>query len=182
MSLIILDRDGVINEDSDAYIKSPEEWQPIPGSLPAIARLSKAGHTIAIATNQSGVGRGLYSLATLALIHDKMFSMIEAHGGCIELLCFCPHVPTDGCDCRKPKPGLFQQIGQLLQADLAQAIAIGDSLRDKEAALAVGAKAIGVRTGKGASLGANLGASLQDFPIYPHLAAWVEAFLGPEAL
>ena len=174
MSLIILDRDGVINEDSDAYIKSPEEWQPIPGSLSAIGRLSKAGHTIAIATNQSGVGRGLYSLATLALIHAKMLTMVNAHGGRIELVCFCPHAPDLGCACRKPKPGLFQQIGQLLQADLTHAIAIGDSMRDKEAALEVGATPIGVRTGKGASL--------QGLPLYANLAAWVEEFLGSKDL
>lgn len=170
MSLIILDRDGVINVDSDAYIKSPDEWQPIDGSLAAIGALSQAGHQIAIATNQSGVGRGMYSLTTLALIHAKMLTAITAHGGHVEVLCFCPHSPDDACLCRKPLPGLFLQVGQLLNADLTQAFAVGDSMRDCVAARAVGATAIGVKTGKGASL--------TGLPLYDDLATWVGEFLA----
>ena len=179
MSLIILDRDGVINEDSDAYIKSPEEWHAIPGSLAAIARLSEAGHTIAIATNQSGVGRGMYSLATLAAIHAKMLAAIKNHGGQVALLCFCPHRPDEHCACRKPRPGLFHQIGQLLSMEVRDAFAVGDSVRDIEAALQVGAHPIGVKTGKGASL---VAANLANVPLYDNLAAWVDHFLASNAL
>lgn len=170
MSLIILDRDGVINEDSKGYIKSPQEWHAISGSLAAIGRLSQAGHTIAIATNQSGVGRGLYTLATLAAIHAKMLAEVKAHGGQIELICFCPHHPQEACLCRKPKPGLFEQIGQLLAVDLSQAIAVGDSVRDIDAAQQAGCTAIGVKTGNGLSL-------LGRVPVYENLAAWVDEFL-----
>ncbi len=173
MSLIILDRDGVINYDSPAFIKSPNEWQPLPGSLAAIGRLTQAGHTIAIATNQSGVGRGLYDLATLAAIHAKMLTMVKDHGGEIALVCFCPHRPDEGCACRKPLPGLFEQIGQLLQADLRQAIAIGDSLRDIDAARAAGATPIGVKTGNGRSL-----INQPGLPLFDNLAAWVEDFIA----
>ena len=173
MSLIILDRDGVINLDSPAFIKSPEEWLPIPGSLAAIGRLTQAGHTIAVATNQSGVGRGLYSLAALAAIHAKMLTAVQEHGGKIELVCFCPHHPDDHCACRKPKPGLFHQIGQLLQTELSQAIAVGDSLRDIEAARQVGCTLMGVKTGNGESL-----VSLPDVRLYKNLAAWVDDFLA----
>jgi D-glycero-D-manno-heptose 1,7-bisphosphate phosphatase len=105
--LIILDRDGVINQDSDAFIKGPAEWLPIPGSLAAIARLKAAGYTVAVASNQSGIARGLLDEATLAAIHEKMFRAVEEAGGAIDLLVFCPHGPDDGCDCRKPRPGLY---------------------------------------------------------------------------
>ncbi len=172
MSLIILDRDGVINHDSPDFIKSPAEWQPLPGSLKAIGRLTQAGHTMAIATNQSGIGRGLYDLATLAAIHAKMLGLVKAHGGEIAVVCFCPHRPEDACLCRKPLPGLLEQIGQLLQADLNQAIAVGDSLRDITAAKAAGATPIGVKTGNGLSLSKQFG-----LPLYDDLAAWVEDFL-----
>lgn len=172
MSLIILDRDGVINLDSPDFIKSPEEWLPIPGSLEAIGRLSQAGHSIAVATNQSGVGRGLYSLATLAAIHAKMLTLVQDHGGHIELVCFCPHHPDEPCACRKPKAGLFWQISQLLQMDLSQAIAVGDSPRDIEAARQVGCTLIGVKTGNGKHLLPS-----SDFALYDDLAAWVDDFL-----
>lgn len=172
MSLIILDRDGVINLDSPGFIKSPEEWLPIKGSLSAIGRLTQAGHTIAVATNQSGVGRGLYSLAMLAAIHAKMLAAVQEHGGQIELVCFCPHHPDEGCACRKPRPGLFAQISQLLQVEVSQAIAVGDSPRDIEAARQVGCTLVGVRTGNGASL-----VQAPDITLYDDLAAWVDDFL-----
>jgi D-glycero-D-manno-heptose 1,7-bisphosphate phosphatase len=177
MALIILDRDGVINEDSDLYIKSPDEWHPIPGSLAAIAKLTDAGNAIAIATNQSGVGRGLYSLATLAAIHHKMQTAIEAEGGRVTLICFCPHTPDDLCDCRKPKPGLFLQISDLLKVDLTEAIMVGDHLRDLTPAESVGCAPILVKTGKGAGQVAS-GKVPAHIPVYDDLASWVDAYLG----
>ena len=110
MKLIILDRDGVINQDSDAYIKSLDEWIPLPGSIDAIARLSKAGWTVAVATNQSGIGRGYYDEATLQAMHDRLRQLVAEQGGKVDLIRYCPHAPDAGCDCRKPLPGLFRQI------------------------------------------------------------------------
>ena len=130
MKLIVLDRDGVINEDSDAYIKSPEEWQPIPGSLEALARLRRAGWTVVVASNQSGLGRGLFDAATLEAIHAKMALAVEAAGGHIDGLYFCPHSPDDHCLCRKPKPGLLRAIAADYHMSLDGVPAIGDSLRD----------------------------------------------------
>ena len=176
MKLIILDRDGVINYDSDDYIKSPEEWSPIPGSLEAIARLTRAGYRIVVATNQSGVGRGLYDLETLQRINDKMNHAVAAEGGAIEAIFFCPHTPEDHCDCRKPKPGLLRDIAASLQVDLKGVPAIGDSLRDIQAAQAVGARPILVRTGKGEGTVVR-GEGLAGVPVYPDLAAAVDALL-----
>lgn len=149
MRLIILDRDGVINEDSGACIKSPDEWQPIPGSVEAIARLTHSGYRIVVVTNQSGVARGLYDLDTLTRIHDKMHRLVMKAGGQIEAVFYCPHGPDDNCECRKPKPGMFHDIGRRLNCDLEGVPAVGDSLRDLQAAQAAGARPILVRTGKG---------------------------------
>ena len=149
MRLIILDRDGVINHDSDTYIKSPEEWRPIPGSLEAIANLTRAGFTVTVATNQAGVARGLFDLATLDAIHRKMQTAVAQAGGKLAGIFYCPHGPDDGCDCRKPKPGLLKQIAQRFGVSLRGVPAIGDSLRDIEAAESVGARPLLVRTGKG---------------------------------
>jgi len=176
MKLIILDRDGVINYDSDDYIKSPEEWMPIPGSLEAIARLKQAGYTVAVATNQSGVARGLYSMATLEAIHDKMNAAVTTAGGKIEKIFFCPHQPSDHCECRKPKPGLFHEIAKYFQADLKGVPAIGDSLRDLQAAQAVGARPMLVRTGKGEHTLAKA-EGLSGIPIYDDLSEAVDALL-----
>ena len=145
---IILDRDGTINRDSDDYIKSPDEWQPLPGALEAIARLSQAGWHVVIASNQSGLGRGLFDVATLNLIHDKMNKLLTAAGGRIDAIFYCPHVPQDKCSCRKPLPGLFEQIGDRLGAQLDQVHAVGDTLRDAQAAAAVGCQTHLVCTGK----------------------------------
>jgi D-glycero-D-manno-heptose 1,7-bisphosphate phosphatase len=142
LKLIILDRDGVINHDSADYIKSPEEWQAIPGSLDAIAKLNKAGFKVAIATNQSGVGRGYYSLETLEKIQQKIFSYIAKVDAHIDALFFCPHKPEDNCDCRKPKPGLLLKIAEYLKIDLKDAIMIGDSDRDIQAAQTAGVDGI----------------------------------------
>lgn len=149
MELIILDRDGVINEDSDEYIKSPEEWHAIPGSIQAIGRLNHAGYRVVIATNQSGVGRGLYDIDTLGKIHEKMCQQLEEAGATVEAIFYCPHTPEDECDCRKPKPGLFKDIESRLGKPLEGVYAVGDSLRDLQAAHAVGATPILVKTGKG---------------------------------
>ncbi len=176
MRLVILDRDGVINEDSDAYIKSPEEWVPIPGSLEAIARLNRADYRVVVATNQSGVARGLLSMDTLNRIHEKMHRSLAELGGNVDAIFFCPHAPDDHCDCRKPKPGLFQEIEQRLGVSLNNVPAIGDSLRDLQAALAVGAQPLLVLTGKGRITQAKLADDL-DIPIFENLAAAVDALL-----
>jgi D-glycero-D-manno-heptose 1,7-bisphosphate phosphatase len=149
MRLVILDRDGVINYDSEQFIKTPEEWRPIPGSLEAIASLNQAGFRVVVASNQSGVGRGLLDMATLNAIHAKMHSMLARVGGRIEAVFFCPHAADSRCACRKPKPGLLLEIGLRYHVDLAGVPVIGDSLRDLQAARAVGAAPILVRTGKG---------------------------------
>ena len=149
MKLIILDRDGVINFDSAQFIKSPDEWKPIPGSLEAIARLNQAGYRVVLATNQSGVGRGLFDMATLNAIHDKMHKMVGQAGGRIDALFYCPHAADSSCECRKPKPGMMHEIARRFNVSLVGVPAIGDSLRDLEAAAAVGALPILVLTGKG---------------------------------
>ncbi|MGB4674851.1 MAG: D-glycero-beta-D-manno-heptose 1,7-bisphosphate 7-phosphatase [Azovibrio sp.] len=147
--LVILDRDGVINFDSVQFIKSPAEWKPIPGSLEAIARLNQAGYKVLVATNQSGVGRGLFDMDTLNAIHDKMHKALAAAGGRIDAIFFCPHAADSQCECRKPKPGMFLRIASCLNADLKGVPAIGDSLRDLQAGAAVGCRPILVLTGKG---------------------------------
>jgi len=149
MKLVILDRDGVINQDSPSYIRSPEEWKPIPGSLEAIAKLTQAGYHVVVATNQSGVGRGLFEMATLNAIHDKMHRAAGQAGGRIDAVFFCPHAQEANCNCRKPKPGLLEEISHRFGASLKGVPCIGDSLRDLEAAAAAGAQPILVLTGKG---------------------------------
>ncbi len=149
MKLIILDRDGVINFDSDRFIKSPDEWKPIPGSLEAIARLNQAGYRVVIATNQSGIGRGLFDMATLNAIHDKLYRALAQVGGRIDALFYCPHSADLNCPCRKPRPGMLEEIARRFNTDLSGVPAIGDALRDLEAAVAVGAQPVLVLTGKG---------------------------------
>jgi D-glycero-D-manno-heptose 1,7-bisphosphate phosphatase len=149
MRLVILDRDGVINQESEAFIKTPEEWIPIAGSIAAIARLYKNGYTVVVASNQSGIARHLLSLDTLAAIHGRMKREVEAAGGKIDSIFFCPHGPGDACDCRKPKPGLFRQIAQRYGVKLDGIPMIGDSERDLQAARAVDGRPILVKTGNG---------------------------------
>jgi len=177
VKLIILDRDGVINEDSDAFIKSPEEWVPIPGSLEAIAQLNRAGFTVAVASNQSGLARGLFNQATLEAMHEKFIKLLAEKGGEVATIQYCPHGPDDGCDCRKPEPGLLHQIASALNADLKGVPVIGDSLRDLQPAEAVGAQPVLVCTGKGADTLAagNLPEATQ---VFPDLAAAVAFFTG----
>ncbi|HWU34448.1 MAG TPA: D-glycero-beta-D-manno-heptose 1,7-bisphosphate 7-phosphatase [Methylovorus sp.] len=149
MKLVILDRDGVINHDSPHFIKSPNEWIPIPGSLEAIALLNQSGFRVALATNQSGIGRGLFDMATLNAIHDKMHRSLSQLGGRIDALFYCPHAAEAKCDCRKPKAGMLEEIGRRFGMDLKGAPCVGDSLRDLQAGVACGCQPILVRTGKG---------------------------------
>lgn len=149
MKLIVLDRDGVINFDSDEYIKSPDEWKPIPGSLEAIARLTQLGYHIVVATNQSGVGRGLFDMDMLNSIHDKMSKSVIHAGGRIDAVFFCPHTNMDKCDCRKPRAGMLIDIGKRFNTDMEEVPVVGDALRDLQAAATVGAQPILVLTGKG---------------------------------
>ena len=150
MKLVILDRDGVINYDTESYIRSPEEWKPLPGSLEAIAQLNQAGYRVVVATNQSGIGRGLFEMATLNAIHDKLHRALEQVGGRIDAIFFCPHAQEDNCNCRKPKAGLYEEIGHRLNISLKGVPSVGDALRDLQASAAVGAQPILVLTGKGA--------------------------------
>lgn len=149
MKLVMLDRDGVINQDSDQYIKSPAEWKPIKGSIEAIARLTQAGWRIVVATNQSGIARGLFDTSTLNAIHDVMHKAVVQAGGRIEAIFFCPHAADAGCDCRKPKPGMLLAIERRLNIPLPGVHFVGDSLKDLQTAVAAGARPVLVLTGKG---------------------------------
>lgn len=177
MKLIILDRDGVINHDSDEYIKSPDEWAPIPGSLEAIARLKRAGYTVVVASNQSGVGRGLFTLDMLHKINEKMQREAAEAGGSLDEIFYCPHAPQDNCACRKPKPGLLRDIATKFNHDLKGVPAVGDNLRDIEAAQAVGAKPVLVRTGKGMET-IKSGKLPAGVEIHDDLSAYVDALLA----
>jgi len=149
MKLVILDRDGVINFDSDVYIKTPDEWKAIPGSTEAIARLSEAGYTVCIATNQAALERGLFNVDTLEAIHDKMRRSVESLGGRISGIFYCPHAPETNCDCRKPRPGLLLRISREFGVPLNDVPFIGDSQKDLDAAASAGARPMLVRTGHG---------------------------------
>jgi len=176
MKLVILDRDGVINEDSDEFIKSPEEWHPVPGSLEAIAQLNRAGYRVVVVSNQSGIGRGLFGEETLGRIHNKMAHALDDVGGYVEAIFYCPHRPEDHCACRKPEPGLLKELASRLDVDLTDVPIIGDSLRDLQAAAAVDAKAILVRTGKGETTLEEIRGKAQ-VPVYRDLADAVAALL-----
>ena len=157
MKLAVLDRDGVVNYDSDQYIKSPAEWRPIPGSIEAIARLNQNGWRIAVATNQSGIARGLFDMATLNAINDKMMEMVFRQGGRIDALFFCPHAADEGCNCRKPRTGMLEEIAARFHTELKGVPVVGDSLKDLQAAESVGAQPILVLSGKGARTQADGG-------------------------
>ena len=169
MKLVILDRDGVINVDSEQFIKNPAEWQAIPGSLEAIARLNHEGYRVVIASNQSGVGRGLFDMDALNAINDKMYRALSQVGGRVDALFYCPHAADSNCDCRKPKPGMFIDIGQRFNVDLNGVPAIGDALRDLQAAHAVGAQPMLVLTGKGKNTEAA-GGLPENTLVFPDLA------------
>ena len=149
MRLVVLDRDGTINHDSDQYIKSPAEWKPIAGSVEAIARLTQSDWRVVVATNQSGIARGLFDTATLNAIHAEMHRAVSQAGGRIDAIFFCPHAADSNCECRKPKPGLLREIAARLNVELEGVPMVGDSLRDLQAAAAVGATPCLVLTGKG---------------------------------
>jgi D-glycero-D-manno-heptose 1,7-bisphosphate phosphatase len=180
MKLIILDRDGVINFDSDQFIKSPDEWKPIPGSLEAIARLTREGWRVVVATNQSGLARGLFEMATLNAIHAKMHKAVSQAGGRIEAVFYCPHAADMNCACRKPKPGLFDEIAARYGRDLADVPSVGDSLRDLQAAASVGARPLLVRTGKGEKTLAA-GGIPDNTPVFSDLSEAVEYLLKAAA-
>lgn len=173
--LVVLDRDGVINQDSDDYIKSPSEWHAIPGSLQAIAGLHRAGFHVVVVSNQSGVGRGLYSAQTLKDINARMEHEVEAAGGALAGVYCCPHRPEEGCACRKPAPGLLRQIERDFGTSLRGAPLIGDKLSDIDAALAVGARPMLVRTGYGLQTAKSLGDRKPE--VHADLASAVAALL-----
>ncbi len=177
MKLIILDRDGVINFGSDKTIKSPDEWKPIPGSLEAVARLNQNGYRVVIASNQSGVGRGLFDMAALNAIHTKMHKALAQFGGRIDAVFYCPHPADSQCDCRKPEAGLFRQIAERFHADLKGVPAIGDSLRDLQAAAAAGCQPMLVETGKGKKT-LDAGGLPEGTLIFSNLAEAVDSILG----
>lgn len=175
MKLVILGRDGVINEDVEGGVTAPEAWQPLAGSIEAIVRLNRAGFRVVVASNQSGLGRGLFDVTTLLRIHDKMHRTLAAQGGAVDAVFFCPHTAADQCACRKPKPGMLLDIAARLQTELTAVPVIGARLRDAQAARAVGARPLLVRSGK------NARQTLQDtgdVPVYDDLAAAVAALLN----
>jgi D-glycero-D-manno-heptose 1,7-bisphosphate phosphatase len=179
MKLVILDRDGVINVDSERFIKTPDEWKPIPGALEAIARLNGAGFHVAVATNQSGIERGLLDMNALNAIHTKMLKAVQEVGGRIDVIYYCPHSGDAGCRCRKPAPGMLVDIGQRLNVDLKDVVCIGDSPRDLEAAVAVGGIPYLVLTGKGAKTKAA-GTLPPGTQVFDDLSAAVDAVLATQ--
>lgn len=180
---LILDRDGVINEDSKDYIKSADEWKPIPGSLEAIAELNRACYKIVVITNQAGIARGLFDLETLDKIHLKFKQLLAQHGGEIERIYFCPHGPDDACQCRKPKTGMYQNFATDYQLELDNILAVGDSIRDLQAAQKAGAQAVLVRTGNGRQSEQSIVESgkqsvFKAVPVYSDLAAFKDNLLS----
>jgi D-glycero-D-manno-heptose 1,7-bisphosphate phosphatase len=184
LKLIVLDRDGTINQDRDDFVKSPDEWVPIPGALEAIARLNHAGWHTVVATNQSGLARGVFDTAMLNAVHLRMNQALAAVGGRIDAVFFCPHGPSEGCRCRKPLPGLFELIGERYGIEMAGVPLVGDSLRDLQAGAAVGCACHLVRTGKGARLAdAQLDELRQQIPgtqVHADLAAFAEHLIQGE--
>ena len=173
MKLVILDRDGTINYDSNDFIKSPNEWRPIEGSLEAIARLAQAGYRIVVATNQSGISRGLFTTRTLFEIHDHLQRAASQAGGRIDAFFFCPHADAAGCQCRKPKPGMLLEVAQRFNVSLADTYMVGDALRDVQAAAAAGARPVLVLTGKGRKTHEE-GHLPPGTQVFPDLAAFAE--------
>ena len=184
LKLVILDRDGTINRDRDDFVKSPEEWEPLPGALEAIARLNHAGWHVVIASNQSGLGRGLFDVAALNAMHDKMHKLLASVGGRVDAIFYCPHGPEDDCSCRKPLPGLFEQIAQRLGMSLKGVPTVGDSRRDLVAGSSAGCAPHLVLTGKSAGLSAQQ--ALEGMPegtqIHADLAAFADALISPGGL
>jgi len=184
MKLVILDRDGVINKESPDFIKSPEEWLPLKGSLQAIARLSQASYDVVVLTNQSGIGRGHFSANTLSQINARMITHVEQYGGRIESILFCPHHPDDDCDCRKPKPGLYHELAGRLNISFNGVFSVGDSVRDLIAAKSAGATPILVKTGNGRKslkeIAAKPELELDNTQVFDNLPGFVDALLKEE--
>lgn len=182
MKLIILSRDGVINEHSDDFIKTPDEWRPIAGSLDAIGKLTQAGYRVIVATNQSGLGRGIFGIDELNNIHDKMHRRLALHRGVIEAVFYCPHRPEDKCICRKPNTGLFDTIAGRLKTTLTRVPVVGDTLADLQAATAAGAVPYLVRTGLGNKTLASEKDNplLETVPVFDNLSTFVHFLLGGE--
>lgn len=180
--LVVLDRDGVINEDSDDYIRSLDEWRPVPGSIEAIAALSRAGYRIAVATNQSGLARGYFDEYALARMHAYMNELVEEAGGSIDVVAWCPHGPAEGCDCRKPRPGLLDQIADTLGIPVSGAWLVGDTVKDIEVARARDCRPILVRSGKGRASEKTLHeAGDTAVPVFDNLRAAAEWILQQDA-
>lgn len=177
MKLVILDRDGVINTDSDQFIKTPDEWKPIPGSLEAIAHLTHSGFRVVVCSNQSGVGRGLLDMAALNAINDKMYKALAQFGGRIDALFYCPHPAEANCACRKPRPGMFEDIAKRFNVSLTGVPSVGDSLRDMQASAATGCRPILVLTGKGRKTQAA-GGLPEGTQVFDDLAAAVRAIIA----
>lgn len=175
--LVVLDRDGVINRDSRDFVKTADEWLPYPGAPEAIARLSKAGFTVAVATNQSGLARGLFDRRALSAMHRKLRRLVAAKGGRVDRIVVCPHGPDDDCRCRKPKPGLLERLGRYYSVSLEGVPVVGDSLRDLQAAAAAGARPILVRTGNGRKTERSLPPELADVEVFDDLPAAVDALI-----
>ena len=178
MKLVILDRDGTINHERDDYIKSADEWVPLPGAIEAIARLNHAGWHVVVATNQSGIGRGLFDMAAMNAMHAKMHQMLARHGGRVDAVFFCPHTPEDMCTCRKPQPGLFKMIGERFGVALEEVPMVGDLPRDVLAAQSVGCEPHLVRTGQAAAMTeselVDLRRQVPDLTIHPDLSAFAD--------
>lgn len=181
LKLIILDRDGVINHDSPDFIKSPAEWQPIPGSLEAIARLNQAGYRVVVASNQSGIAREYFDMTVLNAIHQKMHMLAQQVGATIDAVFFCPHAAADSCDCRKPKPGMFDEIAKRYQVSLKGVPTVGDSLRDLQAGYDRGCVPFLVLTGKGEKTHSTGGLPPGTL-VFPDLAAMVSHLLKTAAV
>jgi len=174
--MVILDRDGVINHVAEDDVTTVDGWSPIPGSIEAISRLKKAGYLVTIATNHSGIARGLYSETELQQMHDKMQKMLSARGASIDGIFYCPHGPEANCICRKPKPGLLFQIAKKFDIDLSETPLVGDNISDIQAAKMANAKPILVRTGKGEYVMQHFPEAL-DVPVYDDLAHFVRETL-----
>lgn len=184
MKLIILGRDGILNEYRDDHVKSPEEWQPVRGALEAVARLNQAGWHVVVATNQAGIGRGMIDMASVNLIHAHMNKLMQAQGARLDAVFFCPHTPEERCDCRKPLPGMMREIGRRYGVDLHQVPVAADTLRDLQAAQAAGCEPHLVRTGRAARLDdAQVGQLVQEVPearVHADLAALADHLIARE--
>ncbi len=178
LRLVVLDRDGVINRDSKDFVKSTDEWQALPGSIEAIGSLSKAGFTVAVASNQSGLARGFFDRNALRAMHRKLRRLVAAEGGTVDRIVVCPHGPDDGCSCRKPAPDLLHRLGRHYGIEMTNVPIIGDSLRDLQAAIAVGARPILVLTGNGRKTRRSLDGDLAGVEVFDDLAAAADALTG----